>query len=94
MNVCVACEENFYAPHIYAGECLPCPDGFVSGVADTSCKRPEQPLFIDRSWGDVAHTAVMVLVVGSFLIVLSSCFFASCYKPKNMRIRYMVDSGL
>tara|TARA_B100000161_G_scaffold264608_1_gene238273 strand:+ start:2473 stop:3702 length:1230 start_codon:yes stop_codon:yes gene_type:complete len=94
VNVCVACEENFYAPHIYADECLPCPDGFVSGVASTTCQRPKQPVFIDRSWGDVAHTAVMVLVVGSFLIVLSSCFFASCYKPKNMRIRYMIDSGL
>lgn len=94
VNDCVACEENFYAPHIYAEECLPCPDGFVSGVAATTCQRPEQPLFIDRSWGDVAYTAVMVLVIGSFLIVLSSCFFASCYKPKNMRIRYIVDSGI
>ena len=65
--------ENFYAPHV-AGECLPCPDGLYL-VWQIHIKRPEQPLFIDRSWGDVAHTAVMVLVVDRFW---------SCYRPVSL----------
>ena len=94
VNECVACEENFYAPHLYAASCLACPDGFVSTVAATVCTRPDQPIFIDRSWGDVADTMVYLLVVTSFLIVLSSCFFGSCY-PASRRMQTVYDlSGL
>ena len=92
VQACIACEENFYAPHIYAEECLPCPDGFVSSVAAVSCRRPETPIFIDRSWGTVAYTVTIMLVSGSFLIVLSSCFFASCFPPRARTIYQL--SGL
>ena len=71
-------EENFYAPHIYAEECLPCPDGFVSSVAAASCRRPETPIFIDRSWGTVAYTVTIMLVSDPFnrpLLLL--CFLLS-----------------
>ena len=49
VQACIACNENFYAPHFYAAEYLPCPDGFVSSVAAVSCRSPDQSIFIDRS---------------------------------------------
>ena len=92
VQACIACNENFYAPHFYAAEYLPCPDGFVSLVAAVSCRSPDQSIFIDRSWGVVAHTVTILLVSGSFLVFLSSCFFASCFPPRARTIYHL--SGL